>query len=610
MSDCLMTLEATRGAFLAAPPALQKEIKDYTMRTPTFFGDAAKEIQFDPGQGTAQYALEFRGELPPQETDFSKWAKLRNNTGCDPCQGPGCGYNMTRVGGFGFNQRVREIMQRELISDTFCIADIQTTADFKKVFAKLVENLARQVMWMKEVNINFNYITSILMKYVVDSGGPKANSQNPFVYRNALNTRISSLNPLILEFFYEWMRRMPGIEPLEYSGGSPVYALVASQQVLSHMYRDEPGLRQDIRFSSYSDSLITRYNLNTIIRDQFFPIAWEWPRRFDMDASGNFVQVLPTVQGIPMNYGSYTGLNPAYQAARYEEVILMGRTPIELLVMPTETTLGGGTEFGPEPSYFDYWKFINPLTDTDPLQRNGYFITSAKIGLSTSSSDLPFGILVERPFTTAIATFLPTSACPPVEETCSNEVPAVGCPCPLILSVIANPVTAGQYFITLSAPTTAEADDTIQLGVDTGGYLSATVVAVSSDAKSLSVTISGDVPQNCAFTSIFCDNTLGCSARVLSYNVVCTDTTRLTLILSYPIKADTAADTVTLYYGDGTTQSATVVSVDMSTNTWVVDIGATAFCDQVGGVVAICVPPATDATCPACGTGVVETQCT
>lgn len=609
MSECLFTLDEVRGAFFAAPPAIAKEIKDYTLRTPSFIGDAAKIIPWNTGQGTAQMQLEFRGELPPMETDFSKWAKLRSNVGCDPCQGPGCGYNITKVGGFGFNQKIRELMQRELVSEEFCIADIQTTADFKQVFSKLVENLYRQVAWMKEVNINFNYLTQIAKKFVVDSGGPKANSDNPYVYRPLGTARISALNPQILEFFYEWMVKMPEIEPYDVVQGAPVYALVASKQIISHMYRDDPNLRQDIRFSGYANDLITKYNFVSTIQGQFFPVTWMWPRRFN-NVGGQLVQVLPTVQGIPMNYGTYSGLNPAYESATLEEVLLMGKTPLEILVLPTETSLGENTSFGPEPSYFDYWKFVNPETVLDPLRRSGFFITSAKISVSSSNSEGVIAILVERPSVTAIATFLPGQSCPPTPEECTNEVPAVGCPCPLILSVFADPITAGQYFITLSAPTTAVAEDEIQLGVDTGGYVTATVVSVSSDDKTLLVTISGSVPANCQFVSIYCDNTQGCSASVLEYNVVCTDTTRLTLILSNPIKADTAADVVTLYYGDGTSVSATVVSADQTIPSWVVDIGGTAFCDQVGGVVSICVPTATDASCPACGSGPVVTQCT
>lgn len=609
MSECIMNLEATRGAFFAAPPAIKKEIDDYTLRIPSFMGDASQVVKWDTGQGTAQIELEFRGELPKLETDFGQWAKLRQNVGCDPCQGPGCGYNITKVGGFGFNQKLRELMRRELVSETFCLSDIQTTAHFKEVFGKLVQNLYKQIAWIKEVNINFNFLNQIAKKFVVDSTGIKANPENPYVIPNIGTARVSSLNPYILEFFYETMRKLPEIEPYDIVNGAPVFAVVASKQIFSHMYRDDPALRQDLRFSGYANDLITKYNFVNTIQGMFFPVTWDYPYRFNIVA-GVPVQVLPTVQGIPMNYGSYSGLNPAYESATHELVLLMGKTPMQTLVMPSEGSLGENSSFGPEPSYFDYWDFINPQTPTDFFRRSGFFATSATIAISARNSEGVIGILVERPSITAIATFLPGASCPPTPEECDNEIPAVGCPCPLIITVTANPVASGEYFATLSSPTTAVAEDSIQLGLDTGGYITGTVLAVSSDGKSISFSSTDTIPASCAFTSIFCDNTLGCSAYVLRYDISCTDATRLGLILSNNIKADTAADVVTVYYGNGTSGSATVVSFDMSTNTWVLDVGATAFCDQVGGVVRVCVPPATDATCPACDVGPVITQCT
>lgn len=612
MVECLLTLDEVRGTFFAAPPAILKEIKDLTIRTPSFMRDLPAVENWGTGEGTTKTEMVFRGELPRIERDFSAWAKLRSNTGCDPCQGPGCGYNISKVGGFGFDQKIIELMSRELVSDIFCIKDIQTTAHFREVFAKLVENLFRSIDWMKEVNINFNYLTQLLKKYVVDSTGPKFNSANPYVYRNVGTARLSSLNPYILEWFYEYMKKMPDVEPYDVINGSPVYALIAGSQVLSHMYRDDPNLRQDIRFSGYANDLLTKYNFVNSIQGMFFPVTWMWPRRFNLVA-GVPMEVLPTVGGIPMNYGTYTGLNPDYEAATHEEVILCGKSPFKLWNMPTETSLGENTSFGPEPTFFEYWKFINPETPLDPLRREGFFITSATIGLSSLHSEGMFGLLVERPSVTSIATFLPGASCPPVTPApCNNTVPNItACPCPQILSVVANPIVAGQYFVTLSGTTAALANDVIQLGIDTGGYVSATVVAVSADKMTLSVTIAGTVPPNCSFMSIFCDNTLGCSAHVLQYLVDCLDNTRLYLTLANPIKALTAGQTVTLYNGDGTSVSATVVDANMGTGIWHVDVGNTAFCDQNVGVVSICVPPSTDATCPACGAAsAVITQCT
>jgi len=206
---------------------------------------------------------------------------------------------------------------------------------------------------------------------------------------------------------------------------------------------------------------------------------------------------------------------------------------------------------------------------------------------------------------------MPEPICPPDPVDCDNLVPDVGCPCPLILGAIPNPITSGQYFINLAVPIVAEVSDTIQFGINTGGYVTGSVVALSSDGRSVQVSISEGAEflgQCDRFTSIFCDNTLGCFADVIKYAPNCSDATRIDLILSNPIKAVTASNPITIYYGNGTSATVTVVSVDMTINKWIVDVGGSNFCDQVGGILAVCVPTTTDATCPGCG-GTIITQC-
>lgn len=608
--ECSLHASQVQDAFLAAPPALASQILDLSVKVPNWMRDVFEVSPFPLGNGTTLEQIIYRGQMPQIERGFDRWKKLANNTGCAPCEGPDCSYNWTNFGGSGLERKLTEMMAREFRSPEYCINQIKTTAHFKEVFAQIVLNLYRQVDFFKEMNVGLNVLTSLAKKFVVDSGGAKPNTANPYVYPNIGTARLSALNIEILEFFYEWMRRIPDAVPYDNINGAPVYALEASHQLLARLYRDDPNLRQDVRFSGLANDLVSKYNFMSTIRGMFIAAPILYPRRFNIVA-GEPVEVLPFVNDIPMEIGSFTGFNPAYEAATHEEVTVHGKYPFKLFYMPTEDTLGQNTSFGPEFSWFNSWMWVNPQTVKDPFRRVGYFATSANIGISQQFSEGIFSILVERPTTLLMASFYPNATCPPAASPCSNEIPATGCPCPLITGYSANPITAGQYFITLAVPTDAEAEDTIQFGLDTGGYITGTVVAVSSDAKTVSVTFSGGVTLDTCdhFTTLFCDNTLGCSADVLNYEVVCTDATRLRLVLSNNIKADTASDVVTLYYGDGTSASATIVSVDMLTNTYVVDIGGTAFCDQVNGIVSICVPPGTDATCPTCGGLPTSTQC-
>lgn len=606
LGNCTLSEAQVAEAFIKAPPLISETIRDLSLQFPSWIRDNYKKTPFPNGHGTEMQQLIFRGALPQIERGFQNWRKLSNNSGCNDCAPPDCSYNWKTLGGNGMERKVMELMDRDFKSPSYCVKEIQTSLEFEMVMGKIIENLWRQVDFEQEINIGFNALTSLAKKYVIDSTGPRPNTQNPYVYRPVGTVRLSALNIEILQYFYEWMRKIPDVVPLGVTNGQPVFSMIISPELLSRLYRDDPQLRQDVRFSGAANALVEKYNFISSVRDMFLPVPYLWPRRFNV-VNGELVEVFPTINNVPLEVGAYTDFNPAYEQATHEEIVLHGRDPFEVFYKPTVESLGGNTSFGPESAMFDNWQWINPQTVEDPARRVGFFMTNATIGISQQYSEGIFGIVVERPRASSLASFYPEPECPPVAVECDNEVAAVGCPCPQIISVTYNPVT-DDYLIQLGVPTTAVAEDEILLGVSTGGYITATVVDVSADGLYLTATFSESVTE-CEFTEIFCVDTLECSALVTQWAVNCADGEHVDLVLSSPIKAVTAADVVVLNYGDGTQlTTATVVSVDLTTNTWVVDVGA-AFCNRMEGIYSICVPTATDASCPGCD-GPSYTVCT
>lgn len=612
MPECVLPPIQTNQAFLAAAPLIQQQILNFSLQSPSFLAEFWDLEEFPLGNGRYAKQLIFRGGMPKIERGFEAWKALPNNTGCDPCDPGGCGYNWTKFGGHGFEVKMTELLKRDFYSDGYCLDDIVTTADFQSVFEQIVTNLYQQIKFFKEQNIGLNTLTGIAKKFVVDSGGAKPNTGNVYVYPNIGSARLSMLNIEIFMFFYEWMTRIPGVVPIGYTQGMPTYGAMASGELWARLYRDDPQLRQDVRFSSEADGLVNRYNFIYTIRDMFVPVSIQWPRRFNI-VEGEPVEVLPTINDVPLEVGSYSSVNPAYMSATHEEVLIFGKSPFKILYQAMPETLGSGTSFGPEPVFMNNWQWINPMTNQDPFRRVGYFATSARMGISQQYSEGVFGILVERVSPRIMGSWLPAPSCPPTDPSCDNEIPATGCPQPVVLGWSESPFTANLWTIRLGLPTTGTPGDTLRLGLKSGGYVDGVITTVNADGTYVEVNITSGVDlgsYGCQeVTTLFCVNTLKCSSDVWEYNVVCTDTTQLTLTLANPIRADTAADQVTLFYGDGTSVPATVVSVDMVNNLWVVDLGGTAFCDQVGGVVYICTPTATDATCPACDLAPTFTQC-
>ena len=586
-------------AFLAAPPLISSTIADLTVKTPIWGRDLYQVQEWPRGNGTLMEQIVFRGAMPQIERGFDAWAKQSNNTGCNPCDGPNCSYNWTPFGGNGFERKVTELMSREFRSPSYCVKEIQTTANFKEVFSKIVQNLYGQVDFFKEMNIGFNFLTSLAKKFVVDSSGARPNTANPYVYPNLGTARLSMLNIEMLEQFYEVMRRNPSAVPYDVVDGAPIYALEASHQLLARLYRDDQNLRQDVRFSGLANDLVGKYNFMSTIRGMFIAAPILYPRRFNV-VNGNPVEVLPFVNGVPAEVGSYTANNPLYEAATHEEVIIHGKHPFSIFYMPTESTLGENSSFGPELSFMNSWMWVNPMTNDDPFRRSGFFATSAQIGLSQQYSEAIFAILVERPSRKLMAAWIAEPTCPPEPVSCDNTIPATGCPCPLVTGFYVDPFT-GDYVISLGAPQTdLVVGEDVVFGLDNGGYVSGEIVAVTSDFKTVSVTLASDVPVDCNhFTTIYCSDTLACSANVLSQGT--NGSSQAVLVLSAPIAAVTALDEVVVTYADGTTATVAIVSANVITNTFVL-------ADTTGTqIVHVCVPTATAAGCPGCG--VSSTQC-
>lgn len=615
VSQCIFTEQEVQEAFLAAPPLIAQTILDLTVQHPRFYSDIYETAEWPLGNGTIMKQPIFRGEMPQIERGLDAWKQAGNNTGCDPCEDD-CGYNVTQFGGSGFEEKIVQLMSRDFFSPSYCIKQIQTTAHFEEVFSKIIENLYAQVSFFKEFNIGQNFLTMLAKKYLVDSDGPKPNPQNPYVYRNALGTRLGTLGIDLLEFFYEWMRRDPSAVPLAVVDGNPVFAMQVGSQMLSRLYRDDPNLRQDVRFSGLANDLVVKYNFMSSLRNMFIPAPILYPRRFNIDSNGDPVEVLPFLKGLPMQAGTFTGQNPAYETATHEEVIIHGMYPFKVFYQPTAQTLGANTSFGPEPTMFDYWTWVNPMTVKDPFRRKGYFATHVSLGLSQQFSDSVYGLLLERVSPALAAVFTPNPVCPEDPPDCNNSVPDVGCPCPIIVSSQANPITAGNFFLTLTNAVAVDVDDTIQLGVATGGYVDAVVASVNTPGAATVIEVAIEdyaALEACdIFTAVFCDDTMGCQATVVSYTTGCTpdagaDDEHLVLTLSNPIKGDVGED-IDVYFGNGTSLTGVILSFNWLTNELVLDLGES-YCDDTGGVLRVCVPTATDATCSGCA-GVTLEACT
>lgn len=621
MVQCIPT-DNTTQAFIANAPLIGSTIKNMELEAPNWYRDLLKPQPWPEDGGLSIQELEYHGELPKVEEGFDSWELLDDPSGCGVICTPNCGYNFHSLEGNAFNSRTFRIMRKDFMTDDFCVTSISSTRQFEQVFAAMVQGFYNQIAFHKEVNVGQNFISQISKKYMIDSAGYKVNSGDPYAYLPLGTTVLSAMTIEGMEFFYQQLRMLPRIQPLGMSNNMPLYAAVASPEFFSSLYRDDPKIRTDLRAAAagnaqYGDDLIQRYALNYTIRDMFLPINYLTPRRFYWDAGNTrWVRVLPWVKGVKGTVGTYTDVNPKYMDPSYathEEVVIHGLDPIALMTRQDPSTLGEGSSFGPQPGdgFWDNFQWSNPETRDDPGRLVGRYWTRAQIAL-IARGDV-YAILVPRKPLGSMVRFYDTNlTCPPDAVACSNALAAPGCPSPTIAAFYPDPVAAGHYYVSFTVPVSALAGDTIVLESTTHGFVNAVVDTggVSSDSKTFRVAISGTVPVCDRFFRTFNALDLSCSSAVLRYEVNPADNTQLNLVLRNAIRSYTNGASVTLRYGDGTSVVATIVSagIDMMSNVWRVDIGSSAFVDNVNGVSSICVPTATIATCPSC-TGTTDAQC-
>lgn len=625
MVQCL-SADAVNESFIANLPLISSTIKNMTIQAPNWFRDLYTPTPWPVGEGTIMEEFKFRGELPETEEGFDSWGLVDNVSGCDTgsLKPQNCSYNMHILGGHAFESKITRLMTKDFKTVDYCVKSIQNTRQYEQVFSAIISNLYNQIDYQKEVNVGQNFMSTITKKYVIDGAAINGNPADPYTYRAKGTATLAPLNIDILTLIYNTINRAPDMLPFAVNNGMKTFALVASPETINSMERDDPTIRADIRAigGERAANLVDKYGFTKTFRDMFFPVPYLTPRRFRWDAgNARWIRILPFVKGVPGIVGSFAGVNPQYDDPAYathEEVLIHGADPFSVMYQPTVQTIGEGTDFGgngaPESGFWDVFKWINPQTRDDPERRDGFFFTTATIALSADNSESCMGFLVPRKQLGSMIRYYSPASCPPEAVDCGNTVPAVTeCPLPVILSITPHPLTAGTYFVTFAAPVNADPTDVIQLGLTSGGFLNATVVenGASVDRKTFQVTIAGVVPTADRFDSVYVAGDALCSSTVVSYSIDASDNTRLDLVLEAPIKGDTASDAVVLFYGNGATQTATVVGTpNFLTNVWKVDIGASAFVDNVGGIVKLCTTPAADESCPTCGSSsVVINQC-
>jgi len=449
--------------------------------------------------------------------------------------------------------------------------------------------------------LNRNAAMSFAVKYLALPGMP-VNLTDPHVLMNIpAGVELGKLTyPLLLQLYHH-MAQEAGQYALASIGGAPAFGIIGHPETLHEMYYSDSNLRTDLReCNETACDLIKRYNFLESV-GPFILMPDLYAPRYDRDSEGNLSRVFPYDRELPIEIGTRPITNPDYHTAEFELIIMMTRDLFSLRTRRTLTSVGGETNFDAEVPLFN-WKWHNPDRCEDPYRRTGRYVTTGEVGIEPGDFTDIAAILVKRKPGYAGIEYWGAETCPPDPVDCDNTIPNGTCPCPLVIGICAA-VEDDELVIEFDSATGAAVLDVIQLETPNGAFVTATVAEVNTDGTKLRVQFATDVGVITPgmFVGIRCLDVSYCSASVLKTEVcgITAETPVVTLILNKLLKAQTVGDTLTLVMCDGSFVSADVTALNLAALEYTVGLTWAEYCAG-GGICSVCVPTATDSSCPDC----------
>lgn len=602
--DCPCTEGEVNEMMARAPQFLDEQIAVRNNASPSYWRDMFPVKSFPDGVGLNLNKLRFYPDYGPQYDGFDGWRKLqvsRSAAAAEKCgEHDACATKFENVQ-FGHETLEYSLMQRDLATDKICIKDIRTFwqyLEFQNQIYKMLGDISNNIREQLNRNAAYGFANNhVALPGLPTDADPKKLPNIPS------GVEVGKLTYRLLKSLYPSYQAEAGEYSIANLAGLPMFGVIASSETLDNMVMEDEGLRQDIRYcSGMSCDLIKKYNFLDAI-GPFVLMPDENVPRYNRDAAGNLIRVFPLLRDVPIQNGVRVATNMAYHNAEFERVLIMVRGLFTLRTRRALTSVGGQTNFGPEPAMFE-WEWFNVKSDSNPFRRYGKYITTGEVGIEPGDFTDVVSIIVKRRPAFSGIEYWPEEVCPNGEDDCDQTLGGSACPCPQIINQFPAVSSTELTFVFDRDPGLA-ADDEAEIEVITGGSITVTVQEVSADGLRVRVDFGEEVcVEPGRYIGIVCNDTDFCTADVMKTLTCGMLGNTVDLILSRPIRAG-AGDTITLITGDGDTVDVPVTAVDINTLTYTVTYTYAAYCSGMG-IASVCVPTATEATCPGCDVSQLE----
>jgi hypothetical protein len=266
---------------------------------------------------------------------------------------------------FAQTLRTYNLQHTAIESPKICVNDLRFTMKRKEqlsnIFRILTENTS--YAWIERHRDEFARLAE--HKVIATTGMPEDSASFPLVEPT------SRLTQGILDRIYmKMIRDGAGNNPFGRENGRPQFAVITSSEQSNSIILDNAAVREDYRYSSKVSELLSPLGVERAYKG-FYHLVDDFAPRWNF-VGGAWERVLPYAP-LATTKGNKWDINPAYEAAQYEDSFVFHLDVMETLIPAPITSPGGNTKFDPM-SYMGDFKWKNILDAiTNPDGTIGYF---------------------------------------------------------------------------------------------------------------------------------------------------------------------------------------------------------------------------------------------
>jgi hypothetical protein len=289
-----------------------------------------------------------------------------------------------------------------LYSEYICLEDVRRGYEFKQQVTGIRDNFQDQIIDEWEQLNREQYVTLGKNKVIF----------NPQLPNNTTGTTMTDFpaqeptSPITQNYLdhlrFLLNRNSAAIDGGAYAmeDGQPIYMVVMSPEQQQSLFQSGPNtenqssrINQDLRYTSQADKLLKAYGVNRTYHGWFHMIDYKAPHYNFVN--GAWVHV-PFYTTAAATTGTQLVVNPDYESADYELVIVFLPTAISRMVPKTFTSGGDGATF----KAWDYAGAVQWINEYDktcnPLGNMGYFAAQMQATYNPKKIENAWSIMVKR----------------------------------------------------------------------------------------------------------------------------------------------------------------------------------------------------------------------